>query len=232
MASLRITATTTRRASSSSRAFLASYQGRTPLVLHQPQGREIEPLPRPRTAPLADPQPSLIASRCSAPPGSTPSLCGRRPPHDTSAGRPCSSTRHTPSAHQPPFPGPGAPCVHGQAPATAVAPRAACCRAASACSGVILDLRRCHSPTRTPTLEPAPASKSLDLLRCQERPTPAGQLLRGFRIRGQCLGAPVMLQDPQQRHRGEFQHLRRFRPMPRHQPLQAPLPDRPASADG
>src|SRR3954470_24352023 len=29
-------------------------------LLHQPQGREIEPLPRPRAAPLADPQPPLV----------------------------------------------------------------------------------------------------------------------------------------------------------------------------
>src|SRR3984885_2035914 len=31
-------------------------------LLHQPQGREIEPLPRPCTAPLANPQPPLVSS--------------------------------------------------------------------------------------------------------------------------------------------------------------------------
>src|SRR4051794_19434311 len=33
--------------------------GTDPALLHQPHGREIEPLPRPRTAPLADPQQPL-----------------------------------------------------------------------------------------------------------------------------------------------------------------------------
>ena len=44
--------------------FIAGFLGLVPgtyaALLDQPQRREIEPMPRPRTPPLADPQPPLV----------------------------------------------------------------------------------------------------------------------------------------------------------------------------
>src|SRR5262249_52054699 len=92
--------------------------------------------------------------------------------------------------------------------------------------GILLQLPRLH-----PSLpDPHAASCSLDhpphLLRLQPVPSPLSHPCPRLLVGRQRLRASVIHQHPQQRRRGQTHLPRRFRPVPRQQPLQSPRPHR------
>src|SRR3954451_13428825 len=167
-------------------------------LLHQPHGRKIEPLPRPRTAPLANPQPPLVGPAAPlrqvqphrlavSPRRIKVAWVTRAYPQDT-------RRRHThhltlrledrmPRGQltQPPLRA-IRPLPSGQPPL-----------------GVLLDLTLLPGTGANTDTRPRAGQQLLDLRRRQQRTTPAGQLRRGVRVLGQRLGTPITLQDPQQR---------------------------------